>query len=112
MYVRNLFVQAPTPFFNTGLIVDSDRSIHASNLGLSSKLDRLREKTKIGDLDDLPTMKQVQDKAEEINSILAMSLPQKVWVSTQDVDAALSKFCSNLWPHFLRYRKKKKEHSA
>ncbi|MEC7986781.1 MAG: radical SAM protein [Myxococcota bacterium] len=112
LYVRNLFVQAPTPFFNTGLIVDSDRSIHASNLGLSSKLDSLREQTKLGDLDNPPTKQAVIKKAEEINSILASSLPPNVWSSTQKVDAGLTQFCTQLWPHFLRYRKKKKDRSA
>ena len=51
-YVRNLFTWAPTPFFNTGLVVDADRTIHPSNVGLSGALDHLRSETSVGSLDD------------------------------------------------------------
>ena len=107
IYIRNLFIQAPTPFFNTGVIVDSDRSIHANNLGLSDKLTHLRAKTQVGNLDRPPTKEQLQSKAQEINSILKHELPSNIWSSTLAADAALSKFCAQLWPHFLRYKKRK-----
>ena len=107
VYIRNLFIQAPTPFFNTGVIVDSDRSIHANNLGLSEKLTNLRSKTQLGTLDVPPTRVQLQQKAQEINSILESELPSNIWKSTMAADAALSRFCAQLWPKFLRYKKRK-----
>ncbi len=52
LYIRNLFVWAPTPFFNTGLVVDSDESIHSSNVVLSGKLEELGSKTRLGSLSE------------------------------------------------------------
>ena len=52
LYLRNLFTWSPTPFFNTGLIVDSDRSIHPSNVGLSGSLEGLLGRTRLGTLED------------------------------------------------------------
>lgn len=105
LYVRNLFIQAPTPFFNTGLIVDADRSIHPSNLGLSGSLDGLRVKTQIGDLDNPPTPEALSDAAQRVNKLLQEELSEKIWNSTMAADAELTRFCRQLWPSFLRYRK-------
>ena len=109
VYVRNLFVQAPTPFFNTGLIVDSDRSIHANNLGLSGNLDHLRQKTVVGDLDHPPSKEQLQRKTKEVSAILTEALPERILHSTNAVDALLTGFCKTLWPLFLRYKQRKRE---
>jgi hypothetical protein len=105
IYIRNLFVRAPTPFFNTGLIVDADGTIHPSNLGLSGSLDHLRSKTQIGDLNDPPTPAELANKSEQINQLLQNELPSRIWESTLAADAELTRFCSALWPPFVRYRK-------
>ena len=104
-YVRNLFTWAPTPFFNTGLVVDADRTIHPSNVGLSGALDHLREQTQMGDLDDPPTEVQLSEKAESVNNLLQHALPEKTWNSTLQVDAELSAFCKRLYPHWIRYKR-------
>jgi len=104
LYVRNLFVRAPTPFFNSGFIVDSDRTIHPSNLGLSGKLDHLREQTCVGDLDNPPTPLDLRAAAADIPALLSSALPEEVWDSTQKVDAALTRFCHSLMPDWHRYR--------
>ena len=64
LYLRNLFTWAPTPFFNSGLVVDADGSIHPSNVGLSGKLDGLRSETCVGTLDDPPTTERLQENPE------------------------------------------------
>ena len=104
-YVRNLFTWAPTPFFNTGLVVDSDRTIHPSNIGLSGALDELREKTKVGDLDDPPTPERLTEGAKQVNALLKDSLNERTWESTLQVDHALSDFCKRLYPHWIRYKR-------
>jgi sulfatase maturation enzyme AslB (radical SAM superfamily) len=105
-YVRNLFTWAPTPFFNTGLVVDSDRTIHPSNVGLSGALDHLREQTQVGNLDQPPTNEQLATGAETVNALLQDALPAKTWDSTLKVDAALSEFCKQLYPHWIRYKRR------
>ena len=82
-------------------IVDADRSIHPSNLGLSGSLDRLRAQTQIGDLDTPPTKQQLADAASKINPLLQRELPAKIWDSTMAADAELTKFCRQLWPSFV-----------
>ena len=106
-YVRNLFTWAPTPFFNTGLVVDSDRTIHPSNVGLSGALDHLRDQTSIGTLDAPPTPADIQAGAQRVNGLLENSLPKKVWQSTHAVDSALSNFCRQLYPHWARYKRRR-----
>ncbi|MFT5679162.1 MAG: MoaA/NifB/PqqE/SkfB family radical SAM enzyme [Myxococcota bacterium] len=106
-YLRNLFTQAPTPFFNTGFVVDSDRTIHPSNVGLSGTLDHLRDQTTIGTLDDPPTPEALAEKAEAINGLLATHLPEKVWQSTMAVDAELTRLCRGLYPALRAYRKRR-----
>ena len=107
MYLRNLFTWAPTPFFNTGMIVDSDRTIHPSNVGLSGQLSGLRGRTQVGDLDSPPTMQQLSDRARDIDGLLKGSLSEHVWSSTQRVDAALSRLCQRLYPTFVAYKKRR-----
>jgi len=107
IYVRNLFVRAPTPFFNQGLIVDSDESIHPSNVGLSGSLDQLRERTCVGTLSDPPSLKQLQERAMEINGLIQNTVSEKIWNSTIAADRELTKFCKELMPAFVSYRKKR-----
>lgn len=107
LYLRNLFTLAPTPFFNTGLVVDADRSIHPSNIGLSGALDETRAQTRCGDLDAPPTPLELEQKAVEVNDLLRAHLRPEVWESTQAVDAALTRLCRRLlpaWAHFRQQR--------
>jgi hypothetical protein len=104
LYVRNLFTWAPTPFFNTGVVVDADRSIHPSNLGLSSALEELLQHTRCGDLDVPPTPEALDEKAAAVNDLLERALPENVWRSTRAVDALLSAFCRSLYGEYLQQR--------
>ncbi len=106
-YVRNLFTYAPTAFFNTGLVVDSDRTIHPSNIGLSGTLDHLREQTIVGDLDSPPTREELQQASSRVNGILETALSDKVHASTLAVDHELTLFCRSLYPHWARYKRRR-----
>jgi len=109
LYLRNLFTLQPTPFFNTGLIVDADRSIHPSNVGLSGSLDELLGVTRCGDLDAPPDAATLEAKAREINGLLETSLPPRVWSSTLAVDAELTRLCRSLYPAWRRHRERRKD---
>lgn len=104
LYLRNLFTWAPTPFFNTGLVVDSDRTLHPSNVGLSGALDDLRDQTQVGTLDDPPTPAELDAAAERTNGLLQQALTPKVWASTQAADAELSRLCRGLYPDYAAWR--------
>lgn len=104
LYVRNLFTWAPTPFFNTGLVVDADRSIHPSNVGLSGQLDGLRGRTRVGDLDQPPPPQVLAARALDVNSMLEEVLPDRVWQSTLAADAALTKLVRGLYPAWAAAR--------
>lgn len=93
----NLTVLAPTPFFNTGVVVDSDRTIHVSNVGLAANLDHLRAQTVAGDLDDPPAPAALAEGARRVNALLADALPPRVWASTLAVDAELTRLCESLY---------------
>jgi len=108
LYVRNLFVRAPTPFFNTGLIVDSDRTIHPCNVGLSSAYDHLRQKTQIGDLDSPPSKKEIERANRGAPGLLATAVEPAIWKATLAADEKLTRFCQRLTPAFLRYRQNRK----
>jgi MoaA/NifB/PqqE/SkfB family radical SAM enzyme len=112
LYLRNLFTLQPTPFFNTGFIVDADGTIHPSNVGLSGSLDELLDQTRVGTLDDPPTNAELEAKAASINGLLESSLPPKVWSSTMAVDAELTRLCRSLYPHYRRYRAKRRGRRA
>ena len=106
-YVRNLFTYAPTPFFNTGLVVDSDGTIHPSNIGLSGALDHTRDLTLVGTLNNPPNQQQLIESAARVNDVLEASLDPRVLASTRTVDALLTKFCRGLYPHWARYRRER-----
>ncbi len=107
-YLRNLFTRAPTPFFNTGLVVDSDRTIHPSNLGLSGALDDLREQTRVGTLDEPPDPETLKTAARRVNGLLHESLPEQVWESTQAVDRLLTALVERLYPEFFAWRTRRR----
>jgi sulfatase maturation enzyme AslB (radical SAM superfamily) len=108
LYVRNLFTLAPTPFFNTGVVVDSDRSIHPSNIGLSGALSEHATATKLGDLDQPPSWDAVARGERDTRQLLERVLPEHVWSSTLAVDQELTRFCRGLYPAFLDYRKQRR----
>jgi len=107
LYVRNLFTWAPTPFFNTGLVVDADRSIHPSNVGLSGQLDGLRGHTQVGTLDDPPSPQVLAERAVQVNELLQRSLPPHTWQSTLAADAALTELVRGLYPAWLEMRRRR-----
>ena len=107
LYLRNLFTWAPTPFFNTGLVVDADGSIHPSNVGLSSALDSTRARTVCGSLDDPPSPEVLAAKAQEVQPLLQEVLPEKVWQSTLAVDARLTTLVQSLYPAFVAMRRRR-----
>jgi organic radical activating enzyme len=109
LYLRNLFTLQPTPFFNTGMIVDTDRTIHPSNVGLSGSLDELLGQTRCGSLDEPPSREVIEAKAGEIQGMLQSSLPPRVWQSTLEVDALLTDLCRTLYPAWARYRAARRE---
>ncbi len=105
LYVRNLTTRAPTPFFNTGLVVDADRTIHPSNVGLSGALEELLDQTRCGDLDAPPTPAALAGKQREVNALLERTLPPRVWSSTLAADEALTRFCRRLLPRWIDARR-------
>lgn len=112
LYLRNLFTWQPTPFFNTGFVVDADATIHPSNVGLSGSLEELLGQTRCGSLDEPPSAELLEAKAREINALLERSLPPRVWSSTQAVDAELTRLCRSLYPAYARYRAARREVAA
>jgi sulfatase maturation enzyme AslB (radical SAM superfamily) len=105
LYVRNLTTLAPTPFFNSGLVVDADRAIHPSNVGLSGALEELLDETRCGDLDAPPTPEALATKQREVNALLERTLTPRVWSSTLAADAALTRFCRRLMPKWADARR-------
>lgn len=108
LYLRNLFTRAPTPFFNTGLVVDADATIHPSNVGLSGQLDGLRGKTQVGTLDDPPSIQLLASRSAQVNGMLAQTLPPHVWEATQTVDGLLTDLCRSLYPAYFAQRAARK----
>jgi len=109
LYVRNLFTWAPTPFFNTGLIVDADRTLHSSNVGLAASLDELRTHTQIGTLDAPPTAQDIAENAARTNDRLRESLGAKIWMATEAVDLELTRFCNSLYPAYIKQRRTRRQ---
>jgi MoaA/NifB/PqqE/SkfB family radical SAM enzyme len=109
LYLRNLFTRAPTPFFNTGLVVDADRTIHPSNVGLSGQLDGLRGQTQVGTLDDPPSPEALAARSAEVNGLLESVLPERVWESTMAVDRLLTRLCERLYPAYFAHREARAE---
>jgi hypothetical protein len=108
LYIRNLFTYVPTTFFNTGLVVDSDRTIHPSNVGLSGALEGLLDETRLGSLDDPPSPEALAKKGAEVNALLERELPPGVMAATRRADHELSRFCRGLYPSYLTLRANKR----
>jgi len=109
LHLRNLFVWAPTPLFNAGLIVDSDGTIHGSNVGLASPFEELLDRTRVGTLDQPPSAAALAAQAEAMGSAIAAALPAEIWESTVAVDRELTHFCRGLYGDWAAYRRRRKE---
>jgi len=108
VYVRNLFTWAPTPFFNTGLVVDSDGSVHSSNVVLSGKLEALGDQTRLGTLAEPPDAEALDVGARRTWALLEESLPPRIITSTRAADAELTRFVQGLYPHWARWRQQRR----
>jgi hypothetical protein len=108
LYVRNLFTYANTPFFNTGLVVDADRTIHPSNVGLSGALEELLDQTRVGTLDDPPAPEMLEERSRAVNDLIARTVPPRVWESTLAVDAMLTGFVRTLAPAYAEHRRRRR----
>lgn len=108
LYLRNLFTRAPTPFFNTGMVVDADRSIHPSNVGLSGSLDETLGRTKVGDLDHPPSAAALAAAAARMPALLKEAVDPAVWDATLAVDAELTALCERLLPAWLATRRQRR----
>ena len=107
LYLRNLFTWAPTPFFNTGLVVDSDGSVHASNVVLSGKLEELGSKTRLGTLDAPPSAEELDAGAQRTWSLLEGALPARIIESTLAADGELSRFVRGLYPAWAHMKRER-----
>jgi hypothetical protein len=105
LYVRNLFTWAPTPFFNEGLIVDSDGTIHPSNVGLAGSFDDLRERTVVGTIDDPPSLEALDAAAKRTRGLIESTTPPRIWRSTQAADGELTRFVQGLLPAWAERRR-------
>jgi pyruvate-formate lyase-activating enzyme len=109
LHVRNLFAWAPTPLFNSGLCVDSDGTIHGSNVGMASPFEELLAATRLGSLDDPPSLAALTAQGETMTSKIAQLLPPGIWESTLAVDRELTRFCRGLYGDFAAYRRRRRE---
>jgi len=106
LYLRNLSTWAPPPFFNTGLVVDTDRTNHPSNIGLSGALDDTRARPVRGTRDD-PSEVALAAKSREVTPLLEAVISPRAW-STQAVDAQLSVLCRDLCSGHLANRRRRR----
>jgi hypothetical protein len=107
--VRNLFTWAPTPFFNEGLVVDSDSTIHPSNVGLAGSFDALRERTVIGTLDDPPSLAALNAASSRTRALIEETTPPNVLRSTRAADAELTRFVRTLLPAWAEKRRRRRD---
>ncbi len=112
LYLRNLFTRAPTPFFNTGLVVDSDRTIHPSNVGLSGQLDGLRGQTRVGTLDDPPSPEELEEAAVRVGALIEEALPERIVEATRRADAELTTLCRRLYRPWAAFRETRRAGGA
>ncbi len=101
LYLRNLYTRAPTPFFNTGFVVDSDGRIHGSNLVLAQSIG---DRTVVGTLDAPPTQAELDAAAARIPALLEEVYSPHVLASTRAVDTRLTRLCERLYPAYFRMR--------
>ena len=107
LYLRNLFVLAPTPFYNTGLVVDCDRRIYASNLILAGTWDDLRQTDAIGTLDHPPGPGDLVPAAARAAAQIHARLSPGVRQSTEAVDRLLTALCHQLYPAYFQWRERR-----
>ncbi|MBT3220698.1 MAG: hypothetical protein HN348_16550, partial [Proteobacteria bacterium] len=103
-YLRNLFTWAPTPFVNTGLVVDADRSIHPSNASLCGLLADLHRHTRLGSLDNPPSEDSLRQASALMPDLLRRHLSEEIWSSTLAADAELSRLCRSLYGEYGEFR--------
>ena len=108
LYVRNLFTWAPTPFFNEGLIVDSDGTIHPSNVGLAGAFDDLRAETAVGSLDEPPSSEALSAAAAQTRERLEATTPKRTLAGTRAADAELTRFVHSLLPAWAEKRRRRR----
>jgi hypothetical protein len=104
LYLRNLFIKAPTPFFNTVMVVDVDRRIHPSNVILARRFDELREESALGTLDSPPDMQTLLKGASQTSTRLKQQLGPAILSATRSVDSLLTGLCNQLYPAFFAWR--------
>ena len=104
-----IFYMGSNDLFNTGMIVDSDRRIHPSNIGLSGQLDHILDKTAIGDLDIPPTIDTLEETATQIPSLISEHINDHILQSTKKADMELTRFCRTLWPYYKEKKKMKQQ---
>ena len=98
LVLRNLFVRAPLPFFDSGLVVDADGTIHVGNLALAAQVARLRTHTQAGTLRDPPDPAVLAARARRLPELLERELPAPLWQGTLAADAELTRLCRSLYP--------------
>lgn len=108
LYLRNLYTRAPTPFFNSGMVVDVDGSIHPSNLILAGTWEDLRGYTAVGSLDQPPRREALALAARQSGAQIRARLAPTVAESTDTVDALLTALCNRLYPAYFRFREHRK----
>lgn len=96
LYLRNLATWSPTPFFNSGLVVDSDGSVHVSNVSFA-----LPVHTRVGSLDAPPSDAAIDERLACLPETLQAALPARVVESMTAVDTELSRLCKMLYPAWL-----------
>ena len=106
LVLRNLFVRAPLPFFDAGLVVDADGTIHAGNMALASQMSSLRTHTQVGTLDDPPDPALLAARARKLPALLQAALPAPVWSGTLAADAELTRMCESLYPSWAASRRR------
>lgn len=105
VYLRNLFVKAPVPFYNTGFIVDSDRRIYPNNLVLAGNLDHLREVATVGTLDLPPSNQQLDEASLRTAGLLHDTLGAPIMEATAAADAELTRLVNRLYPAYFASRR-------
>ncbi|MBM4367617.1 MAG: radical SAM protein [Deltaproteobacteria bacterium] len=104
LYLRNLFVRAPTPFYNTGFVVDSDGRIYPNNLVLAGAFDSLRAHTSIGTLDAPPSPDRLAEATAAAPAVLEAAVGARVMECTRRADAELTRLCNRLYPAYFDMR--------
>ena len=103
-YLRNLFTWAPSPFFNRGFVVDVNRRIYPSNMGLWEGFGELLERSCVGDLDRPPTPKALAEAHAQLDGWIEESVEPDLWRATRAADQELTRLCRRLYPALIRYR--------